>query len=271
VENYIKNNGLVIAFCNQKGGVGKTTTVYNLAREFSRQNKSVLLIDLDQQGNLTSTVTDSNLVFEYSLFDVLTSTSEATLIDALVQTNWENVGIIPSGGAKMNQLLSEMNQTNSVGAELVLKMVLDKCDVDFDVVLIDCAPRIDKLVTNALVASDAAIIVSQSQEYSFAGIQNLYDHIQNIKRIFNPNLDVLGIILNQVKKNQSIEQVWLDKFKEWGNLVGVKVFEPVIPDKTAIKQAQMLQVGLDKISGTKDLINTYTKYVKEITKEKNHG
>lgn len=182
--------GKIISFSNQKGGVGKTTSAVNVAASLGVLGYKVLLIDLDPQGNATSGVGISKKNLKYSINDVLLG--EATAEDAMIETPYNNLSIIP---ANIALAAAEYNLYQESGAESIMKDALVNAKETFDYIIIDCPPSLSMLTVNAMVASDGIVIPMQCEFYALEGLSQLTVTINRIKANYNSNLNITGILI----------------------------------------------------------------------------
>lgn len=218
----------VIAVTNQKGGVGKTTTAINLAAQLAHSNKSVLLVDLDPQGNATSGLGVNKNSLESSTYDVLMGNTN--LPDAVVNANTsKNLWVLP---ANANLAAAEVELANDDRREFKLEQALKLSAYDF--IIIDCPPALGLLTINALTASSALIVPVQTEYYALEGLGQLLDVVQRVRNSFNPKLELLGIVLTMFDKRTSLsEQVQNEIIKHFG----AKVFSTVIPRNVRLAEA----------------------------------
>lgn len=182
--------GKIISFANQKGGVGKTTSCVNIAASLGVLGHKVLIIDMDPQGNATSGVGISKKNLKGSSKDVLTDTVAAK--DAIIKTNFENLSIIPTNTTLAG---AEFDLYDFDESENRLKTALSELKNEFDYILIDCPPSLGMLTINAFTASDGIIVPMQCEFYALEGLSQLMITINRIKRLYNPDLNVSGILI----------------------------------------------------------------------------
>lgn len=176
-----------IAFCNQKGGVAKTTSCLNISSCLSKYYK-VLLIDLDPQSSLSISLNYNLTECLNTMYSVM---CQGRKISDVVQCHKENLYIAPSS---IELSLADLQLVNEMAREAVLKKALQEVDEQFDYILIDCPPSLGLLVVNALNASDTVLIPCATDYLSYRGLKLLSDTVEKVQRNLNPSLHILGVI-----------------------------------------------------------------------------
>ena len=182
--------GKIIAFANQKGGVGKTTSCVNIAASLGLLKHKVLIIDLDPQGNTTSGVGISKKTLKASTRDLLTG--EKNVRDIIIETPYENLYVIPTNTSLAG---AEFDLFDFEESESRMKTALAEVKNEFDYILIDCPPSLGMLTINAFTASDGVIVPMQCEFYALEGLSQLMVTINRIKRLYNPDLTLSGILI----------------------------------------------------------------------------
>ncbi|MFV9460295.1 ParA family protein [Rhodococcus sp. NM-2] len=239
-----KLKALILAFCNQKGGVGKTTTTFHVARAAVLRDLRVLLVDMDPQGNLTKISSREKVeVRQLGVADVLTEDSEYELGDVIVEGRWDGLSLAPTSGRKLINVRNELVAA-SMGRELRLRKALEAVQDEYDLILIDCPPSVDLLTINALAGASEAVIITESSLFGADGIGQLLSTIDDVREYFHPELEVTGAIVNNHDAQTVSGGEWLQTLRG-----KVNVLEPVIPRRVVIKDASQAGIGLDEWSG----------------------
>ncbi len=227
------NKKTTIAVINQKGGVGKTTTVINLASSLSILGQSNLIIDLDPQGNATTGLGRSNSEEQENIYNLLIKNTN--LESVIKKTGIDNLDII---GSNVNLSGLEVETANDSNRAFVLKQILEEGKNNvlkkYDNIFIDCPPSLSLLTIMALVASDELLVPLQTEFFALEGITQLVKTIERIKINLNPELKVKGILLTMFdKRNKLSSQV----DKEARNYFKEKVYKTVIPRNVRLSEA----------------------------------
>ena len=182
--------GKIISFANQKGGVGKTTSCVNVASALGILGHKVLIIDLDPQGNTTSGVGISKKWLKATTRELLNG--NLTAKEVILETPYENLWVIPTNTALAS---AEFDLLDFEESEYRMKNALADIKNDFDYILIDCPPSLGQLTGNAFTASDGIIVPMQCEFYALEGLSQLMITINRIKKSYNPDLTVTGILI----------------------------------------------------------------------------
>ncbi|WP_229116520.1 ParA family protein [Parenemella sanctibonifatiensis] len=185
-----QTNALVIAMCNQKGGVGKTTTTINLGAALAETGRKVLLVDFDPQGSLSVGMGLNPHTMDQSIYNLLLS-RRTPVSEVLHTTDTPNMDLLP---ANIDLSAAEVQLVSEVAREQTLKRVLDPLRSQYDVILVDCAPSLGLLTVNALTASDQVIMPLELEFFALRGVALLTDTIEKVTDRLNPELEVLGIL-----------------------------------------------------------------------------
>jgi chromosome partitioning protein len=216
----------IIAVLNQKGGVGKTTTAINLAAYLAKAGRSVLLVDLDPQGNTTSGLGLDKQSLNSTLYDVLFSRAD---VNATTQKINSKLFILPSNA---NLAGAEVELVPIPGREVQLRNAL--AGLNYDYILIDCPPSLGLLTINALTAASRVLIPVQAEYYALEGLSQLLNVIQQVRQALNPGLDILGVLITLYDSRNSLsDQVK----KELENYFGAKLFKTIVPRNVRLAEA----------------------------------
>ena len=224
----------IISIINQKGGVGKTTSVINLAAGLSKQNKKILVIDLDPQGNATTGLGLSNMENSTdTIYGVLNGTKEIS--EVIKKTQFENLHLITSN-VDLSGLEVEIadDANRAFILKLKLTLYLNNTRGSYDYILIDCPPSLSLLTVMALVSSHSLVVPLQTEFFALEGLTQLMKTIERIKVNLNPDLMIRGILLTMYdKRNKLSSQVE----KEARDYFDEKVYSTVIPRNVRLSEA----------------------------------
>jgi chromosome partitioning protein len=211
----------VIAMCNQKGGVGKTTTTINLGAALAEYGRRVLLVDFDPQGALSVGLGVNPMELDRTVYNVLME-RHVSVDDVLLKTNIQGMDLVPSN---IDLSAAEVQLVGEVAREQTLKRVLEPVLPDYDVVLVDCQPSLGLLTINALTASDGVIVPLECEFFSLRGVALLIQTIDKVKERLNPQLELEGILATMFDRRTVHGREVLTRVVE---AFGDKVFHTVI-------------------------------------------
>ena len=206
----------VIAMCNQKGGVGKTTTTINLGAALAEYGRRVLIVDFDPQGAASVGLGINALDMEQTIYTLLMN-PKADVRATVCHTATENLDIIP---ANIDLSAAEVQLVNEVARESALARVLRHVEADYDVILIDCQPSLGLLAVNALTAAHGVIVPVEAEFFALRGVALLVETIETVRDRINPRLKIDGIVATMVDSRTLHSREGLQRLQEaFGDLV----------------------------------------------------
>jgi chromosome partitioning protein len=219
----------IISVCNQKGGVGKTTTAITLASFLALNGRKTLIVDLDPQGNCTSGVGVDKNALEGSVYDVLMDQSD--IMTVIRETQIKDLSILPS---TISLTGAEIELVSELGRESRLKKALTNPRESFEFVIIDCPPSLGLLTVNALVSSNSILVPIQCEYYALEGLGQLMKTIDLVRDNLNPKLELEGILMTMADNRTNLaEQVIKEVRKHFSD----KVYNTVIPRSIRMGEA----------------------------------
>jgi chromosome partitioning protein len=221
--------GKTIVIANQKGGVGKTTTVVNLSASLALADQDILVIDTDPQGNLSSGLGINRSEVARSLYDVYTG--KASLEEAVNETCIPHLHIVPS---TIDLLAVELELVNRDDREKTLLRAISGIRERYRYIFIDCPPSLGLLTLNGLVAADSIIVPVQCEYYSLEGLSLLTRTLKLVRTSFNPDLEIEGILLTMFDPRNTLSHQVAEEVKKH---FGEKVYKTIIPRNVTLGEA----------------------------------
>lgn len=233
----------VIAVCNQKGGVGKTTTTENFAFALAEHDKHVLMVDFDAQASLTQTQgIDQPDNLTHTVYNLMADAIEEREpdVDPVLHTADPLVDLLP---ANIDLAALETSLVSAMSREHILKTVLERYRPQYDYILIDCQPSLGLLTVNAWTAADEVLIVTTPQIFSSKGLEQLFASIRRIRRHTNPQLQIAGVLMtryaDKVKINREVMEITQQAYGG-----AIRIFESRIPSSVKVDESHYMCVPI---------------------------
>jgi len=218
-----------IAICNQKGGVGKTTTSINLSTYLALSGKRILLIDIDPQGNATSGLGINKHSIKQSIYDLIIDEIDPKSV--IIATGVENLSLIPS---TLSLTGAEVELVGIMGREYRLKKALASVLGEFDYIIIDCPPSLGLLTVNALSAADSVLIPIQCEYYALEGLSQLVNTVNLVNENLNSSLVIEGVLLTMADFRTNLTNEVINEVKKFFK---GKVYNSIIPRNIRITES----------------------------------
>ena len=246
----------IIAMCNQKGGVGKTTTSINMSAALAEYGRKVLLVDFDPQGALSAGL-GVNSHDALTIYDLMLDRTINTK-DAIQKTAVENLDVIP---ANIELSAAEMKLVNEIAREQILTRILKSVVDDYDVIVVDCQPSLGLLTVNALTAAHGVIIPLASEFFALRGVAILEDIISKVQEGLNPALQLDGILVTMFDGRTLHSREVLERLHE---AFGDKVFRSVIHRTVKFPDATVAQAPITAYAPSSEAAESYRTVAREL-------
>ena len=201
--------GRIIAIANQKGGVGKTTTAINLSACLAAENKKVLVIDMDPQGNTSSGFGLDKNNIENTVYEILLG--ESDIEECIIKNVLDNMDIIP---ANVNLSGAEIELIGVDMKEYILRWQVRKVADNYDFIIIDCPPSLSMLTVNSMTTADTVLVPIQCEFYALEGLSQLMHTINLVKRRLNPDLELEGVVFTMYDARTNLSLKYVENFKK---------------------------------------------------------
>ena len=221
--------GKIIAVANQKGGVGKTTTAVNLAAGLAVEEKKVLLVDADPQGNATSGSGIPRALSRKTLYNILLLNEP--IENVVLPTELPLLSVLP---ADKNLAGAEVELVDSEGREYKLKTILSRIKATYDYIIVDCPPSLGLLTLNGLTAADSLLVPIQCEYFALEGVTELFDTLARLRRGLNPQLVIEGLLLTMYDERTNLSAAVAQDLRDF---YGSQVLKTVIPRNVRLAEA----------------------------------
>ena len=247
----------IISMCNQKGGVGKTTSTINMGTCLAELGRKVLLVDLDPQGALSAGLGLTHDQIEDTIYDVMLD-SQTSIHSAIQHTGVPNLDLVP---ANIDLSAAEIQMVNEVGREHTLARALRPIRRDYDFIIIDCQPSLGLLTVNALACSQGVIIPMECEFFSLRGLALLTDTVDKVSERINFDLEVMGILVTMFDRRTKHAREVMDRVVEY---FGDKVFDTVITRTVRFPETSVAGEPITSWAPSSQAAQQYRNLAKEV-------
>ena len=248
---------MIVSIAAQKGGVGKSSIAVHLSGVFAENGDRVLLCDVDPQASLSTTFVDDVYSLEKTLKELL-SDPDILASEVLQRTNFENIDILPSN---LGLGLAELELLSNPDSQYLLADKLDEVKEDYSFVLIDCPPSLGIFTRLALVASDYVLIPLECSTYAVKSTVYLLELISKVRKRANPQLEVIGFVINRLDARRRVEQDYRDLIREQ---FGDKVLKTELKNSVKYAEAVTLKIPISFYQPKSEQAEAYRQLLKEI-------
>ena len=252
--------GRTIALANQKGGVGKTTTAINLSACLAEKGNTVLVIDIDPQGNTTSGLGINKKKLKQTVYDMMLG--ECTLEECKTKSVMNNLYVLPSdvdlAGAEI-ELIGVDNR------EFILKRLIDPVRDEYDFIIIDCPPSLNMLTVNAMTTANTVLVPIQCEYYALEGLSQLMHTIDLVQKRLNPDLEMEGVVFTMYDARTNLSLQVVDNVKK--NLKH-NIYKTIIPRNVKLSEAPSYGMPISAYAGHSKGAKCYEKLANEVLKSK---
>ena len=240
-----------VAVINQKGGVGKTTTALVIGEYLQKKRKKVLMVDIDQQGNLTG-----------SYKQPILETKELFNVNTVVNTSG-GLDLMPAvtGLSIVEQILTD------IGRESALKEALEAISANYDYCIIDCPPALNILTINALTCCNGVVIPTHADKFATQGVSQLFSTINNVKKYCNKDLKVMGLLFTRFKPRTTYSNVIAEELEPLIKSCGTKIYKAKIRESIAIQEAEGVGASILIYAPNNNAVKDYNDFLKEFSKD----
>ncbi|AMO87784.1 chromosome partitioning protein [Corynebacterium sp. HMSC06D04] len=247
----------IISMCNQKGGVGKTTSTINMGACLAELGRKVLLVDLDPQGALSAGLGLTHDQIEDTIYDVMLD-SQTSIHSAIQHTGVPNLDLVP---ANIDLSAAEIQMVNEVGREHTLARALRPIRRDYDFIIIDCQPSLGLLTVNALACSQGVIIPMECEFFSLRGLALLTDTVDKVSERINFDLEVMGILVTMFDRRTKHAREVMDRVVQY---FGDKVFDTVITRTVRFPETSVAGEPITSWAPSSQAAQQYRNLAKEV-------